>query len=264
VKLYTFRTAMGQVIVRQLLLLFSFAAFLACAPSLRAHAVKVSEVPGIANAGGGTVDASTSGVTTRASSLTGELLSLLTAMQIKNYERGTSEEFFTFANVRSGSSESPSARTMIGGNGGGEAVLTARYPVQEPALIGWNLRNYGGGYFLNPRAGTETVPAQMMFGGMSANGHQYVNGNVYSEGKATPTGNAVHNPFVQKNSEVGLSIAGGIETADTDKAGKKVLSLDAKDDVSASAVPEPRLKSLLLLCGIMTAVLIYRRRPRAA
>jgi len=68
----------------------------------------------------------------------------------------------------------------------------------------------------------------------------------------------------KKNSEVGLSIAGGIETADTDKAGKKVLSLDAKDDVSASAVPEPRLKSLLLLCGIMTAVLIYRRRPRAA
>ncbi len=47
-KLYTFRTAMGQVIVRQLLLLFSVAAFLACAPSLRAHAVKVSEVPGIA------------------------------------------------------------------------------------------------------------------------------------------------------------------------------------------------------------------------
>jgi len=38
----------------------------------------------------------------------------------------------------------------------------------------------------------------MMFGGMSANGHQYVNGNVYSKGKATPTGNAVHNPFVQK------------------------------------------------------------------
>ncbi len=247
-KLYTFRTAMGQVIVRQLLLLFSVAAFLACAPSLRAHAVKVSEVPGIANAGGGTVDASSNEVTTRASSLTGELLSLLTAMQIKNYERGTSEEFFTFANVRSGSSESSSARTMIGGNDGGEAVLTARYPVQEPALIGSNLRKYGGD----------------MFGGMSANGHQYVNGNVYSNGKATTTGNAVHNPFVQKNSEVGLSIAGGIETADTDKAGKKVFSLDGKDDVSASAVPEPRLKSLLLLCGIMTAVLIYRRRPRAA
>jgi hypothetical protein len=242
VKLTTDRTAASRLF---------FAACLVLAPSLlRANTIKVSGVPGGADMGGGTTETS---VTTRAGTLTADLLSLLGAAEVKSFNRTVSEQYFMFDNARASSSESYSMATFTApasyyGGGG----LSARYSFPEPQLIAWNLTRTRTAYQSIPPVAGKAVPAESLIGETVGG-----TGPKHNKGTTATVSNGASNPFVQNDSNFGLSIEGGKGVGQIRKA---VLALDAGGDgVGGSAVPERRF-NFLLLAGMMTAAVIYRRR----
>jgi hypothetical protein len=245
VKLTTGRTAASRLF---------FAACLVLAPGLsRANTVKVSELPGGAGMGGGTTENS---VAARAGTLTADLLSLLSAAEMKSFNRTVSEQYFTSNDARPSSSESYSIATFTapasfyGGKG-----LSARYSMPEPQLIAWNLTRTRTTYQPIPQVAGEDVAAESIIGGTAGG----TTGNKHNKVTTAIVSNGASNPFVQKDSDFGLSIAGA---SGVDQIRKVVLALDAGGDaVGGSAVPEPRF-NFLLLAGMMTAAVIYRRRSR--
>ncbi len=244
-KLTTDRTAASRLF---------FAACLVLAPSLlRANTIKVSEVPG-AGTGGGTTENS---VATRAGTLTADLLSLLSAAEMKSFNRTVSEQYFTSNDAGASSSESYSIATFTapasfyGGNG-----LSARYSMPAPQLIAWNLTRTRTTYQPIPPAAGEAIAGESIIGGTVGGG---TTGNKHNKVTTAIVSSGASNPFVQKDSDFGLSIAGA---SGVDQIRKVVLALDAGGGaVGGSAVPEPR-SNFLLLAGMMTAAVIYRRRSR--
>jgi hypothetical protein len=254
-KVFTARTATSRVLLCRFLF-FSVGAFLAFTPAvLRADTVKVPVIPEAASVGGGPSDSSAT-FTTRASTLTTELLNLLTGAQMRTLGRAAGDEFFTLDNNRSGSSGSSPALTFIDVARRGAALSVSHSTLPERDLISWTFVNSGSHYPSTGLARDEAVPVQTFLDGTAsetADTHSHVN--------ASTAGNSSHNPFVQGRGEFVLSIADNTKETGVSKA---LFSLAAKDDgkVSDSAVPEPRFPFLLLLAGILTVVLIYRRKPR--
>jgi hypothetical protein len=225
VKLPTIRRASRVFLCR--FLFFWVAAFPAFTPSvLRAHTIRVSAVPGDANVGGGPVDSAPT-FTARASTLTTELLDLLTSAGVKSVGQEVSDEFFTLDTARSWGSELSSTDTFIDVVGGGGADSVVQFTLAAPELIGRNLTDSVSRVDLNGLAGND----------------------------------ATRNPFVQGAGEFGLSIGRSTEAA---KGRNAMLSIGtpAGDKFSETAVPEPWCNSLILLAGIMAA-LAHQRRRRA-
>jgi hypothetical protein len=245
VKLYTLRTAASRVFLCRLLL-FSTSTILAFTPALlEAHTIEVSAIPGEANSGGGPVDSSAT-VTTRAGTLTTELLNLLTAAQMKSVGRDVNEEFFRLDTARNWGSGTHSLGTLSDVQSKGRAVSMGHSTSPDSDLITWTFADSGSKQPLNSLRGNPTVLNQTLVGGTA---------NASIEDRAS------YNPFVHEKDEFVLSVAG----KDT-KVKKEAFSLgdQSDDEVSASAVPEPRFTSWLLLAGIMPVALVYRRRSQTA
>ncbi len=244
-RLFTLRTAASRVFLCRLLLL-STSTILAFTPALlEAHTIEVSAIPGEANSGGGPVDSSAT-VTTRAGTLTTELLNLLTTAQMKSVGRDVNEEFFRLDTVKNWGSGKDSMGTISDVQSGGRAVSMGHSTSPDSDLIAWTFADSGSKQPLNSLAGDPTVRTQTLVGATA---------NASIEERAS------YNPFVHEKDEFVLSVAG----KDT-KVRKEAFSLgDQSDDkVSASAVPEPRFTSWLLLAAIMPVALVYRRRSRTA
>jgi len=257
VKSSTLRTAAGRVFLRRFLL-FSVAGCLALAPvSSRASTVRVSELPGATSMGAAPVESSST-FSNHAGTLTADLLSLLSTAEMRSPERNVSDQFFTFENVRSSSSESSSERTNYdaysysGGMGSAE-----RYSTPAPSLISWSLARTGNSGQSNPVAVTAlAVPAQTI-----AVAPEVDTGAPFKhkKGHTQVTSSAPPNPFTQPNNEFGLSTAG-----DNTIQVHKISYADGGDGGGTSAVPEPRFNSLLLFAGLMSAAFVYRRKSSAA
>jgi hypothetical protein len=258
VKLCTVRTAASRVFLCRLLLL-STSTILAFTPALlEAHTVEVSPFPG-ANAGGGPVDSSAT-LSTRAGTLTTELLDLLTAGQIKSVVRDANEEFFGLDTARNWGYGRDSMGTLSDVQRGGRAVSMGHSTLPDSDLIAWTLTDFGSNQPVNGLAGDGTAPSQTLAGGTT--GHTPYN---QSNENASIEDHGLYYPFVHEHEkdDFVLSVAGN--TKET-KLKKEAFSLgDQSDDkVSASAVPEPRFISWLLLAGIMAVALVDRRRSQTA
>jgi hypothetical protein len=246
VKLSTFRTTASCVSPWRFLL-FSAAAFLTFAPApLRAHTIAVSGFPGATNVGEGPVDSSDS-FTSRAGTLTADLLNFLTAAQMRSIGRDVNDQFFTVDTDRNWGSGSYSMDTFSDVQSGGQAVAMVHSSLPNSNLIAWTLTDSGSNQPLNGLAAGVAVLSQTL--GHTAH---------HSKGNAPIENRGSYNPFVHGKGEFVLSVAGNTKGT---KVKKDVLSL-SDDKVSSAAVPESRFISLLLLAGIITVVLVYRRRYR--
>lgn len=254
-KLLTYQKAASRVFLRRFPL-FAAAALLVLTPAF-ANTIKVPEAPGATNAGDGPADSSTT-LTSRTSTLTTELLDVMTAAQTKNGRRDVSEEYFTLDTARSwgARSYSPSASSDVQSNGRAISVVDSTSP--NFGLVVWAHTNHMSNSNLNYPTSGEALQTQMMIGGTVDD-----KAPKHSKQDASKAGNDRYNPFVQGKSEFTLSVVGSKEAT---YLRDFVLSPDGKGDGegSPSAAIEPRFNSLLLFAGMMTALLVYRRRSRAA
>ena len=258
-KLSTLRTAASRAFLCRLLLL-STSTILAFTPALlEAHTVEVSPFPGGANSGGGPVDSSAT-LSTRAGTLTTELLNLLTAAQMKSVGRDLNNEFFRLDTARNWGSGRDSMGMSSDVQSGGREVSMGHSTLPDFDLIAWTLTDFGSNQPVKGLAGDGTVPSQTLAGGTTG----YTPYNQSNE-NASIEDHGLYYPFVHEHEkdDFVLSVAG--DTKET-KLKKEAFSLGGQSDdkVSASAVPEPRLISWLLLAGIMALALVYRRRSQAA
>jgi hypothetical protein len=207
------------------------------------------------NSGGGPVDSSAT-FTTRAGTLTTELLNLLTAAKMKSFGRDVNDEFFTLDTARNWSSGTYSPGTLSDVQSGGRAVSMVHSTLADSDLIARTFTDFWSNQPLNGSAGDGAVPSQTLVGGADNAPHKHSKRNASIEDRGS------YNPFIHGKSESVLPVTG--TTKDT-KVKKEAFSFgDERDDkVSASVVPEPRFISLLLLAGIV-AVLVYWRRSRTA
>ena len=203
--------------------------------------------------GGRPTDSSNS-FTSRASTLTIDLVNFLTSAQIRSVARDTSDEFFTIDTVGRWSSE-VSKSPVIDVAPGRRAVLVDRPTLPDLNLMGWAQTNSASNYYWNGPAGDGAIHAQTIISrSVSETGHKH------PKESTSIAGTVPYNPFVHEKSEFGLSMAVVTTTHISNLAFSPGTTGD--DKVADSVVPEPRLGSMLLLLGMMAAVLARQRISR--
>jgi hypothetical protein len=245
VKLSTVRSAERQF----RFVLFSTAALVAFTPIvLRADTIKTFGVPGADDAGKGHVDAADT-FTSRASTLTTELLDLLSAHRLLSARPGGSDEFFTFDGAERGRSRSASSDTLTDLMQSGRMVSPV-YSTWATSGSTWATSESTGG-----TSGSRWGTRVSTWATREPIGWNRTNLGRHDD----PPGDGTRTPFLNGPAEPGLSIGGSAEIAKLENA--MLLPANPAGEVVADAtVPEPGGDYLILLAGIMTAVILPRFR----